>query len=257
MYLPVYVAITVPGLAAPRRKPEVFWTEPVPVPEPPVGKVETLDLVFRECWFFSACGVFLSEGIFLAAPLIESSLFYFWFWSSVTGEADLMRALAVASYYPFTLVFLDLLTGDSGLLPTEAAVVDEGLSSSSNPPFCMGFDDPGLWGILHDIMGLPESLWKDLVWAESVDLCCSTRSWRSILSTAAPVALIGPPALKVCCENWPCLSDLSPIFVLELLTYEVLITPILNGPYFDEFKPPLAIAPKLWFLPKFIWFYLK
>jgi len=56
MYLPVYVAITVPGFAAPRRKPPgaVFYTDPVPVPEPPVGNVDTRDLVLMELLFLSA-----------------------------------------------------------------------------------------------------------------------------------------------------------------------------------------------------------
>lgn len=179
MYFPVWVAITVPGFAAPRRKPPgaAFVTDPypVPVPEPPVGNVDTRDLVFIELLFLSAWGVFLSEVIFLFYPLTESSLLFdFWFCNKVTGEADLILALAVASYevalyLPLGTPFL--FTGDSGRLPTEAAVVDEGLSSSRRPPFCMGFEEPGLWGILQLIMGFPLSwLWKDLVWAESVDL---------------------------------------------------------------------------------------
>ena len=65
----------------------------------------------------------------------------------MTGEADLILAFAVASYelalyLPFGTPFL--LTGDSGRLPTEAAVVDDGLSSSNRPPFCIGFEEPGL-----------------------------------------------------------------------------------------------------------------
>ena len=151
MYLPAYVAITVPGLAAPRRKPPGtgFCIDPtVPVPEPPVGNVDTRDLVFIELLFLSAYGVFLSEGvIFLFMPLIESSLLFdFWFCKSVTGEADLILALAVAAYEVALYLPLDafLFTGDSGRLPTEAAVVDEGLSSSSKPPFCIGLEEPGL-----------------------------------------------------------------------------------------------------------------
>ena len=87
----------------------------------------------------------------------------------MTGEADLILALAVASYelalyLPLGTPFL--LTGDSGRLPTDAAVVEDGLSSSNSPPFYIGFEDPGLWGILQLMMGLvpPLSwLWKDLV----------------------------------------------------------------------------------------------
>ena len=84
----------------------------------------------------------------------------------MTGDADLILAFAVASYevnfyLPFGPPFL--LTGDSGLFPTEAAVVEEGLSSSKSPPFCIGFDEPGLCGILQLMIGLPLSLWNDLV----------------------------------------------------------------------------------------------
>ena len=84
----------------------------------------------------------------------------------MTGDADLILAFAVASYevilyLPFGTPFL--LTGDSGLFPTEAAVVEEGLSSSRSPPFCIGFEEPGLYGILQLMIGLPLSLWNDLV----------------------------------------------------------------------------------------------
>lgn len=89
--------------------------------------------------------------------------------------------------------------GDSGRFPELEGLTGLALSGPSKeldpvPPFWIGFELPGLWGIL--LCTIDPGVWLAL--NEALCIGSAVYPWfLSIVSMAAPVARIGPPDLKL------------------------------------------------------------